>query len=234
MIERLSTLDGFLQSNVAIHFTGFRTNRGCQLKRHRMFYLASLILIAVVAFLGWTLVSRTAYESAEYSVIEKDGSFEIRQYPDLMLVTTKTESDLQGNDGSFMRLFGYISGANEKEQKVSMTTPVFMESGEEATGQMGFVIPKQVASSGAPQPSAADVKIRKREGGRFAVIRFSGRLDSKSAEKQEAKLREWIAEKRLECEDEAEQAGYDPPFTPPFLRRNEVLIRLNASKGGIE
>ncbi len=127
-------------------------------------------------------------------MVESDGAFEIRDYPDLMLAATNMRS--QGRDGSFMRLFRYISGANEPGQKVAMTTPVFMQAGgEQSKGQMGFVIPKQVASQGVPKPVATDVQIREREGGRFAVIRFAGRMDAKSAKDAEQKLRTWITNK---------------------------------------
>ncbi|WP_372897002.1 heme-binding protein, partial [Stieleria sp.] len=164
-------------------------------------------------------------------VIETDGSIEIREYPDLMLAATDSKMDSQGRDGSFMRLFQYISGANEAEQKIAMTTPVFME-GEigESDVSMGFVMPKEVVAAGAPNPKGEGVKLRERKGGRFAVIRFSGRLDSKLAKEQESKLRGWMESRGLEGEDSAEAAGYDPPFTPAALRRNEILIRLVSSE----
>ncbi|MEZ6145449.1 MAG: heme-binding protein [Planctomycetaceae bacterium] len=68
--------------------------------------------------------------------------------------------------------------------------------------------------------------MRKRAGGRFAVIRFSGVMNAKKAEAQEVKLREWLKARDLQGEETSERAGYDPPFTPGPLRRNEVLIRL--------
>lgn len=90
-----------------------------------MVYAAILILLVAMAGVGWRMTARSSYESAAYSLLESDGSFEIREYPDLMLVTTPMKS--QGSDGSFGRLFGYISGGNDNDLKVAMTTPVFME-----------------------------------------------------------------------------------------------------------
>jgi hypothetical protein len=202
-----------------------------------------IMTVATIAALvtgGVFLLSRTTragYESAEYKVVESDGEFEIREYPDLMLVATKTKIDAQGRDGSFMKLFRYISGANEAEQKISMTTPVFMENDKaDSEVQMGFVMPKEVAVEGVPTPTGPDVDVRKRAGGRFAVIRFPGKLDKKLAKESEAKLRAWMETKGLTAavsEDTessqtsgVEAASYDPPFTPAPLRRNEVLIRL--------
>jgi hypothetical protein len=202
--------------------------------------IMTVATIAVLVTGGVFLLSRTTragYESAEYKVIESNGEFEIREYPDLMLVTTKTKIDAQGRDGSFMKLFRYISGANEAEQKISMTTPVFMENDQaDSEVQMGFVMPKEVAVEGVPSPTGPDVDVRKRAGGRFAVIRFPGKLDKKLAKESEAKLRAWMETKGLTAavneDDESNQtsgveaASYDPPFTPAALRRNEVLIRL--------
>lgn len=211
--------------------------------RKRMVYFSSIAVLVVIGVLAWNKTTRAGYESAEYKVIESEGDYEVREYPDLMLVATTTKIDAQGRDGSFMKLFRYISGANESEQKISMTTPVFMqkntvESGDQADSQvqMGFVMPKEVAVAGVPSPTGPDVDVRKRAGGRFAVLRFSGRLNADLAKESEAKLRAWMEAKGLVADDSAatpnnpgsgvESASYDPPFTPGPLRRNEILIRL--------
>lgn len=201
--------------------------------RKRMLYLWGLGCLVVLGVLAWSVTARAGYESAPYEVVESDGNIEIREYPDLVLASTEAKFDARGNDGSFMRLFRYISGNNASDQKIEMTTPVFMEPDSlESKGQMGFVMPKQIAETGAPAPKASNVAIRKREGGRFAVIRFSGVMDAKKAEAQESKLREWLKTRGIEGEETSERAGYDPPFTPGPLRRNEVLIRLKTPTDG--
>jgi hypothetical protein len=195
----------------------------------KIIFIAGAAAILTLGYLGWKYTARSAYETAEYEVLEADGSFEIRQYPDLALATTEMQFDAQGNDGSFMRLFKYISGANDREEKIAMTTPVFMEP-ESASGgqggQMGFVLPKQVADRAIPEPHAESVAIEKRAGGKFAVIRFAGRLNTTTSSDAEEKLRAWIGDRGLVAAQAAEFAGYDPPWTPGPLRRNEVLIRL--------
>ena len=200
-------------------------------------YIAIIAILSIGGVLMFSRSTRAAYESADYTVVESDGNFEVREYPDLILVATATQMDAQGRDGSFMKLFRYISGANESEQKIAMTTPVFMENDQAGSQvQMGFVMPKNVAAEGAPGPSGEGVAVRKRTGGRFAVLRFSGRLDANLAKKSEAKLRDWMESKgldaaRADAEDPnrsggVEAAAYDPPFIPGPLRRNEILIRL--------
>jgi len=200
--------------------------------KRKMLYLGLITVITVFGTVAWTMAARAGYESAEYKVVESDGDIEIREYPDLMLAATSSKMDSQGRDGSFMRLFRYISGNNEGDQKIAMTTPVFME-GENGLSDvsMGFVMPKEVAVEGVPDPKSDGVQIREREGGRFAVIRFSGRMDAKLAEQQEVKLRDWMKARGLNAEAKAEAAGYDPPFTPGPLRRNEILIRLKQPSG---
>ena len=98
--------------------------------------------------------TRAAYESAEYKVIDSDGKIEVREYPDLMLVAATTKLDSQGRDGSLMKLFSYISGANETKQKISMATPVFMGNDKDTNVQMEFVMPKEVATKRVPKPPA--------------------------------------------------------------------------------
>lgn len=214
-----------------------------------MMNLLGIAAVVVIGVFGWNMTALAGYETAEYKVVETDGRFEIREYPDLMLASTSTRIDAQGRDGSFMKLFRYISGANQSEQQISMTTPVFMEK-DDTEAQMGFVMPQEVAVAGTPQPTGEGVTIRKRAGGRFAVIRFPGRLNEKLANENETKLREWMKTKNLTAAEttlpntspaapesahaeptnaesaNVESASYDPPFTPGPLRRNEVLIRL--------
>jgi hypothetical protein len=202
------------------------------MKIKSMIYLSVTAFFVLAGIFAWNTMARAAYESAEYKVVESDGKFEVREYPDLMLVATTTGIDAQGRDGSFMKLFRYISGANESDKKISMTTPVFMENDKEDSAvQMGFVMPKDIAVEGVPAPTGEGVDVRMRAGGRFAVLRFSGQLTAKSAKESETKLRAWMATKGLIADDSVESsgvetAGYDPPFTPGPLRRNEVLIRL--------
>lgn len=195
----------------------------------RMIYFFVIAVLAFAAF-AWKATSRSAYESAKYTVLKSDGPFEVREYPDLMMATTNMDFQRKrGNDGSFSRLFGYITGGNEGKQKVAMTTPVFMEStGDATSGQMGFVIPQQISQENrVPVPTRQDVQIRTRASGQFATLRFAGRIE-RDAEAAEKKLRAWIEKTGLQVEGDVEIAGYDPPWTPGPLRRNEVLMRLKS------
>ena len=197
------------------------------MSKKTVIYLVLAIVAFGVGWFGWKMTSRSGYESAKYTVVESDGQFEIREYPDLMLVTTTANFESQGNDGSFGRLFQYISGSNESSSKVSMTTPVFMKpEAEDSEGRMSFLLPAEVAASKIPVPSSDDVTVEKRDGGKFAVLRFSGQINEQTKAEMEKKLRQWMEAKDLSSTGSIEFAGYDPPWTPGMLKRNEVLIRL--------
>jgi DNA gyrase inhibitor GyrI len=171
------------------------------------------------------MISKTSFESADYKVISQDGDFEIREYKPMLLVsTTMTGSELR-NNSAFNRLFGYITGSNENGQKIAMTAPVF-SSNDDKTYTMSFLIPKDVANQGAPQPTDDKVKIEPMEGGRFAAYRYSGYSTSEKIAEAKQKLAKWIESQEIKTKGEILSAGYDPPYTPASLRRNEVLIRI--------
>jgi len=89
--------------------------------------IITFFILAVVAvlFLVGCRVTRGGYESASYQVVRSSGKFELRDYPVLMVVETPMAPTGNSADGSFMRLFRFITGGNEAKQKIAMTTPVF-------------------------------------------------------------------------------------------------------------
>lgn len=185
---------------------------------------STLILCGVVAAV--TVVacqtSRAGYETAAFTAVKTDGTFEVRDYPELSVALTRMDGQQKDRDGRFMRLFRYIEGNNEGEKKIAMTTPVFMTRGD--SPGMSFVLPQKVAESGAPAPKDSDVTVQKLPAQRCAVHRFTGLQSAKNEDEALAKLRSWMAEQKLEAAGEPFFAYYDPPWTPGPLRKNEVLI----------
>jgi hypothetical protein len=164
---------------------------------------------------------RAGYETAPYQVVRADGKFELRNYPALAWV----ETPMHGDDGSFMRLFHFIGGDNAAKQKISMTTPVYM-TGENTNATMAFVLPKNMSASAAPKPSDASLSVREIPGGQFAVLRFSGGRNAKNETNALAKLNGWLTQEKLKTEGNPIYGYFDPPWTPTFFRRNEVMLRL--------
>jgi DNA gyrase inhibitor GyrI len=191
--------------------------------------LLVLIGIAAVLIISGCQFSRSGYETASYDVKQKDNDFEVREYPSLLVVETSMVRADDGTDGSFMRLFRYITGSNQQGQKIAMTTPVFM-SEQEANPTMAFLLPKDYQTSNAPLPKDANVKISEIKSGRFAVLRFEGGRSSKNESAASARLMQWIEAQHLKSTGKPIFAYFDPPWTPSFLRRNEVMVRLEGSQ----
>ena len=190
----------------------------------KVLIVPGLILVASL-FLAGCKLTRAGYESAGYKVVSKQGSFEIRDYPALTLVSTRMSGSRTADDDSFMRLFLYIGGANEAQAKIAMTTPVFSEQSG-TNRQMSFVVPKEVAVAGPPKATHKDITVATRPAGRFAVYRFSGRWDAERAAAARQKLADWMEAEKFPPIGEPLMANYDPPFTPPFLRRNEMMMEV--------
>ncbi len=178
--------------------------------------LVSLAVVVVAFVCASCASSRSGYETARYDVMRADNAFEIRKYPGLKVAATSNNTD----NGSFMRLFRYIGGANEKQEKLAMTTPVFMEAGE-----MRFVVPEKNKDA-APKPASEKVEVKEMPARTVAVYRFSGRRSDRLENGALDTLRDWMKTNKLEPKSEPFFAYYDPPWTLGPFRRNEVLIPL--------
>jgi DNA gyrase inhibitor GyrI len=187
-----------------------------------------LLVIVGLALVGCK-VTRSGYESAPYKVVRADGKFQVRDYPALTAVETAMTGSRNGDDGSFMRLFRFITGGNAAKQKISMTTPVFM-SGGETNATMAFVLPAKMNSGEVPKPSDATVAVRELPAGRFAVLRFSGGRSAKHDAEALGRLRAWMQAEGLKELSLPVYGYFDPPWTPGFLRRNEVMLRTDSAK----
>lgn len=172
--------------------------------------------------------TRAGYESAPYKVVRSDGKFELRDYPALTVVETPMANP-NGSDGGFMRLFRFITGANEGKQKIAMTTPVFM-SGSATNLTMAFVLPAKINTAAVPKPVDGALTVRELPAGRFAVLRYSGGRNAKNESETVARLQSWLERERLTALSGPVYGYFDPPWTPSFLRRNEVMLRTEEAK----
>ena len=169
----------------------------------------------------------------EYTVLLKEeykGTiFEIRDYQKLLIAETVVESDDfdKMSQVAFRRLADYIFGENQKKEKIQMTAPVLLDrNSEEKTWKMVFILPKEYTLEKTPLPNNQEVVIKTKQEKRFAVVQFSGFLSEDSFDKHTEKLKEWIKSREYKSLSEPIFAGYNPPWTIPFLRRNEVFIEI--------
>jgi hypothetical protein len=189
--------------------------------------LAMLVIVGLA--LAGCKVTRSGYESAVYQVVRADGKFQVRQYPALTVVETAMTGSRNGDDGSFMRLFRFITGGNEAKQKIAMTTPVFM-SGGETNATMAFVMPAKMRTGEVPKPSDGSVTVRELPAGQFAVLRYRGGRNAKKEAESRARLEAWMDSERLSVLSPPVYGYFDPPWTPAFLRRNEVMLLTDSAK----
>ncbi|HAR65821.1 MAG TPA: SOUL heme-binding protein [Lentisphaeria bacterium] len=192
--------------------------------RLRRVHLAVLGAVAAVAGGSGCIATRGNYQTASFQQGDSEGAFSVRHYEPMTVVSTTAGVSPGSGDGSFRRLFRYISGANGPGQKVAMTTPVFMDQ-DQGRQRMSFVLPDEHADA-PPTPSDSEVRLRRVEAHAAAVVTFSGRANGAEVARRTASLREWMKRKQLVSSGPAVVAQYDPPWTPGPLRRNEVLIPI--------
>jgi len=204
------------------------------------------ILIVVGGVLGllalaaaaWIYVVNTV-ETPDYEVALSDGSIELRDYPPLVVAQVKRAG---GRGDAVNQGFGplarYIFAKDRSGESISMTAPVTQEriamtapvtQTETDEGQwiVRFIMPAEYDLETLPQPASDDVRLDRIPARRMAAIRFSGVATDALIEDNETRLRDWIAARGLATTNEPPiYAYYNDPFTPGFLRRNEVLIEV--------
>jgi len=183
------------------------------------------LMIPVVLAAFWLVsTSRAATETPDYKVIRTDEKIEIRDYPALIVATTPMND--AGMNGSFGQLFRFITGKNESSEKIEMTSPVLIDTAKDKR-MMSFVMPRKAVEKGVPKPAADSVSLGKIEAARFAVLRFAGGRTAENEKAAIEKLTAWLDGHKIAGKGSPIFAYYDPPWTPVFLRRNEVMFRID-------
>lgn len=182
-------------------------------------------------------------EEASYTLALQEDKFEIRDYAPQILAEAVVEGTLEdAGRKAFTRLFRYISGENRPEGKIAMTTPVTQQpQGEkvnmlspvrqqvEGKWAVSFTMPASYSLETLPKPEDTTLRLRQVPARRMAVVRYSGFWSEKNYQLHKMELESWIQDKGLTILGDPVWARYNPPFTPWFLRRNEILIPV---KGG--
>ena len=203
--------------------------------------ITSAMVLFVVSLCFWRVAM--AIESPKYIVIEKDDQFETRDYEPYIVAEKTLDGDFNSASNlGFRRLAGYIFGANTLEQKIAMTAPVGIEQNKSEkiamtapVGQTGkdgkynvtFSMPNSYTLQTLPTPNDKTVTLRAIPKKRYASLRFSGTWSQSRFEEHLALLRDWIKKKGFQIIGEPTYARYNPPWTPWFMRRNEILIEIS-------
>ena len=201
-------------------------------------------LITLPWLVGCSVFGVNTVEEAGYQVRSSEGDFEIRDYAPLVMVETVVKGDWESaGSEAFGRLFRYISGDNTASSEIAMTAPVIadqsangqridmtasvIQEGDASGWRYRFVLPASFTYESAPKPLNETVQLVAEPAKRMAVVRFSGLSDESDVEQQSIRLLQWIESRGLTARSIPRWAGYNPPWTIPFLRRNEILVEVN-------
>lgn len=187
-----------------------------------------------------------AIEEAAYTLVQKDGEFELRDYaPHVVAETVVAGAFERAGTEAFRALFRYISGGNRSRHKVAMTAPV----SQAATGEriamtapveqhpaedrwaVSFTMPASCTLETLPEPADPQVTLREVPARRMAALRYSGVWTESSYLRHKTKLESWVRGRGLAVAGDPVWARYNPPFIPWFLRRNEILLPVRGDGG---
>jgi len=205
--------------------------------------VSSAFVLAIVGLLVFVYVIQNV-EQPEYRLVTQDGDIEIRDYPALVVAEVVRKGDRQrGLSAGFGPLASYIFAKKRSgegiamtapvqqqalgpDARIAMTAPVTQSALDDGSWVVQFIMPAAYAIEDLPAPAGDDVRLREIQARRMAAVRFSGRTDDRLIATQEERLRAWMARRDLAPSGAPVYAYYNDPFTPGFLRRNEVMFPL--------
>lgn len=179
-------------------------------------------------------------ETPDYTVLKKDGAFELRQYPGYIKaeVDVKESSYRKAIFKGFSILANYIFGDNVKVEKMAMTAPVQVSQSEkiamtapvtisgEGNYQVSFIMPAKYTLETLPLPKDEQIRFIHEPEHLMAAMRFTGFYRESKINQARRKLSSWIEKEDLIADGDFITAGYNPPWVPAFLARSEVMIRV--------
>jgi effector-binding domain-containing protein len=210
-------------------------------RKHKWWIISGMLAGGLVIMAASVGPIMSNVEQPKYTVAESYGEIEIRDYAPMIVAETEVTGtrELAISEG-FRTIADYIFGNNINSRQIKMTAPVTQEAsepiamtapvtqrGDGDTWRVRFVMPSKHTMESLPLPKNPAVKIKQMPGRRFAAIRFSGLPNNGKLRKQTARLENLISAKKLSAISVPSYAFYNPPWTLPFLRRNEVLIEIN-------
>jgi len=223
-------------------------NRGMQMTRFKKRLLTATALVAVaVPLITLSGCNMGQYDEPAYTASQVQNGIEVRDYAPVIAAEVEVTGERKEAINKGFRLIAdYIFGNNEPKAKIAMTTPVIQQADAKKEGEkiamttpviqqgdgqswkVQFIMPPEYTLETLPKPLNPAVKIKAIAGKKMAVIRFSGGTgdDAKMAAKR-AELEAYVKANNLKTTGEPVMAFYDPPWTLPFLRRNEIMLELD-------
>ena len=190
-----------------------------------LIFVFAIILIGFIVVQLFALNSQRNIETYEYVVNKKYDTFEIRSYEATLFTSVKLSTKGYNNSSSrgFSILAEYIFGGNEKNQKISMTSPVTMSLEDSMT--MMFMVPKKLKKEMLPKPNQSLIEFIEEPAKNVAAITFTGWANDKKIEKFKQELKSALNSKGISYSDRFYFLGYNAPYEF-FNRKNEVIVEL--------
>lgn len=201
---------------------------------------AALLALAVTAMAVFVFIVQNV-ETPVYQVVAQEGAFELRDYPPLVVAEVTREGARQtALRAGFSSLAGYIFAKErtgervamtapviqQRDDSIAMTTPVTQTPSGNGAWTVRFIMPAGYRRDTLPPPANAEVQLLDLPARHCAVVRFNGRATDELIAAQELALRDWIKARGLNAATAPIYAYYNDPWTPGFLRRNEVMIEV--------
>jgi hypothetical protein len=184
-----------------------------------------------------------AIEEPVYEVLLETKYYEVRRYQPYIVAEIEVNDDFRrAGNSAFRVLAGYIFGDNEPQQEMAMTAPVESRKGVRmnmtapVTSQArngdgpytyAFVMERKYTMDTLPKPDNPDIRLVQRPGRVMAVHRYSGTWSEERYREHEKRLLDALAVDRVDITGIPVFARYDAPFTPWFLRRNEIMVEID-------
>ena len=179
-------------------------------------------------------------ETPKYFVMKKQKEIELRQYPGYIQAEVSiVEKDYKSAiEKGFSYLAGYIFGNNISRQKIEMTAPVQVSQSQKiamttpvtVTGSdrftVAFIMPAEYTLESLPLPKDNNIHFNPVPANQMAAIRFTGYFQQDTINRNKKRLSQWLEEEGLETEGDFIVAGYNPPWVPWVIARNEILIKI--------
>tara|TARA_B100001758_G_C18389866_1_gene602272 strand:+ start:1540 stop:2118 length:579 start_codon:yes stop_codon:yes gene_type:complete len=189
--------------------------------KKKKYYLFVPILITMFFISSFFTTSQEINDT--YQVLRKIGKIEIREYKSLLYVSYHKKGADSNQNSHFRVLADYIFGANEKEEKIAMTSPVVINL--ENDREMLFRMPDKYNKKNLPQPNNNNIKVIKSKKQTKATIRYSGYTNEQKENKMIKELKKILLENNIKHTGQYELFVYDPPYKP-FNRRNEISVNI--------
>ena len=187
--------------------------------------LLGVIFMALVVIQLFAFKSQRNIETYSYVINKKYNTFEIRSYEETLFTSVKLSTTGYENSSSkgFSILAGYIFGGNERNEKISMTSPVTMSLEDSMT--MMFMVPKKLEKEMLPKPNQSLIEFKEEPAKTVAAITFNGWANDKKIEKFKQDLKSALDVEGIPYSDRFYFLGYNAPYEV-FNRKNEVIVEL--------